>query len=91
MEREIKFRGELDDGNFGYGDLIHDDVGMLIRTDKGQLHRVKKVSQLIEKDMYGKEIFEDDFCEWANAISMPFKVSFDHYVLIKQGEVVLSE
>ena len=58
MEREIKFRGELDDGNFGYGDLIHDDVGMLIRTDKGQLHRVKKVSQLCGVDKNGREVYE---------------------------------
>lgn len=60
--REIEFRGKTADGQEVYGDLIHDDAGVLIRTRRGEMFRVDEetVAQLIARDRFGRKVYEGD-------------------------------
>lgn len=61
MSVPIKFRGrDIDSGEFVYGDLIHDDAGVLIFN--GHYYRVDKesVAQLVGYDKNGRKVYEGD-------------------------------
>ena len=57
--RKFKFRGNTPDGKFVYGDLIHDDKGLLILSE-GQMHRVEEVALFVGVDKKGREVYEGD-------------------------------
>lgn len=64
--REFKFRGCTKSGKFVYGDLIHKDEKVLIRTSKSyRYHEVapESISQLVGHDCDGAEVYEGDTLE----------------------------
>ena len=64
--KEFKFRGRTKSGKFVYGDLIHKDEIVQIRTNKSyRYHEVdpESVRQFVGRDCDGTEIYEGDTLE----------------------------
>ena len=64
--KEIKFRGVTKSGKFVYGDLIHKDEIVQIRTNKSyRYHEVapESICQLVGRDCNGAEVYEGDTLE----------------------------
>ena len=64
--RDFKFRGRTKSGKFVYGDLIHKDEKMLIRTSKSYRYyevTPESISQLVGRDCDGAEVYEGDILE----------------------------
>lgn len=64
--REFKFRGRIKSGKFVYGDLIHKDESVLIRTNKSyRYYEVdpESINLLVGRDCDGAEVYEGDLLE----------------------------
>lgn len=63
---EFKFRGRNKSGKFVYGDLIHKDEKMLIRTNKSYRYyevAPESIGLLVGRDCDGAEVYEGDLLE----------------------------
>ena len=61
--KDFKFRGRTKSGKFVYGDLIHKDESVQIRTNKSyRYHEVdpESVSLLVGHDCDGAEVYDGD-------------------------------